>query len=62
MAVYLSVDIRDDGAVQLSIGDDGGGYRIAGPKYDGTGKTILRRTLTPRDRDEIRSYLRRVQP
>ncbi len=61
MAVYLSVDIRDDGAVQLSIWDDDGGYRIAGPKYDGKGRTVLKRSITLRDRDEILSYLRRVK-
>lgn len=62
MAVYLTVNQRAfDKAFQLCIGDENGGYRIAGPKYDGNGKTILRRELTKRDADEIRSYLDQVK-
>lgn len=60
--IYLSIDRRGDGQLQLSIGKqdaDGGGigYRIAGPKYDGSGKTLLRHFITERDVDEIRAYL-----
>jgi hypothetical protein len=60
--VYFSVDKRAfDGELQLSIqSDEGHGYRIAGPKYDGNGKTLLRRTLTERDRDEIMRYLAKI--
>lgn len=61
--IYISVDRRAfDGALQVSIGkqdEDGGGigYRIAGPKYDGNGKNLIRHFLTERDRREIESYL-----
>jgi hypothetical protein len=62
--IYISVDRRDrDGAMQISIGVEdekggGRGYRIAGPKYDGRGKTLLKHFITERDRAEIHSYLR----
>lgn len=62
--IYLSIDKRTrDGALQLSIGDEqeGTGYRIAGPKYDGDGKTLLRHILTDADVSAISSYLRRVR-
>lgn len=65
--VYLSIDKRTyDGALQLSIGaqdEDGGGtgYRIAGPKYDGDGTTLVRRFLTERDKQEILSYLKMIE-
>lgn len=63
MSIYISIDQRSDGRLQLSIGKQdknggGHGYRIAGPKYDGSGKILLRHTITPRDKDEIMSYLR----
>lgn len=64
MAVYISVDKRAfDGAIQISIGiqdaDGGGhGYRIAGPKYDGNGKTLLKHLISDRDREQILSYLK----
>ena len=66
MKIYISVDKRSyDGALQVSIGksdDDGGGhgYRIAGPKYDGSGKQLLCHTLTQRDKEEIISYLNEI--
>ena len=60
--VYISVDRREiDGALQISIGDDAVSYRIAGPKYDGRGQTLIRHFLSARDCDEIRSYLRRIE-
>jgi len=65
MTVYISIDQRSDGQLQIGINKedpDGGGhgYRIAGPKYDGSGKTLLKHKITKRDVDEIRSYLRAV--
>jgi len=60
---YISVDRREcDGGIQLSIGiedDDGGGYgyRIAGPKYDGRGKTLIKHFISKRDAEEIKRYL-----
>lgn len=64
---YISVDRREfDGAIQVSIGiedEDGGGhgYRIAGPKYDGRGKTLLKHFITERDVAEIRGYIRKAR-
>ena len=60
---YISVDRRDcDDGLQLSIGveGDGGshGYRIAGPKYDGRGKTLLKHYINERDVGEIMRYLK----
>jgi hypothetical protein len=63
MRTYISVDRREcDGGLQISIGhedDDGGGqgYRIAGPKYDGRGTTLLKHYITDRDVSEIKGYL-----
>lgn len=57
--VQLQVD-RDGwtGDIQLNIGNpQGGGYRIAGPKYNGSSENILTVTLTERDAKEIRAYL-----
>lgn len=60
---FISVDRREcDGALQIAIAiedDDGSshGYRIAGPKYDGRGKTLLKHYISERDVSEIRSYL-----
>ena len=60
MGIFISVDQRSDGAVQVSISDENGGYRIAGAKYDGTGKTLLKRELTASDANEIKRYLRAI--
>lgn len=57
---YISVDRRKiDGTLQVSIGKENGtGYRIAGPKYDGNGETLLKVFLSEAEKKEIRSYLR----
>lgn len=55
--VYFSIDENSQGVLQLAINLRGGGYRICGPKYDGSGRTIRRHELTARDIVEIRSYL-----
>lgn len=62
MTITLSID-RDKltGGTQISINDDNGGYRIAGPKYCGMSENIKTVTLTKRDVAEIRSYLRKVK-
>jgi hypothetical protein len=66
--VYFTVDRRAvDGAMQLSINVDsadggGHGYRIAGPKYDGNGKVVLRHELSDRDVSELRRYLALSRP
>ncbi len=64
--IYISVDQREvGGGLQVSIGraekdGSGSGYRIAGPKYDGRGRELLRHKLTQRDRSEIEAYLREI--
>jgi hypothetical protein len=55
------------GGLQLSISkrDEtglGSGYRIAGPKFDGTGETLLSAELSREDAAEIRRYLDAVYP
>lgn len=59
--VYLSIDQTPEGAIQVSINDEGGGYRISGPKYDGRSKTIRRHKITDRDVQEIGAYLALVK-
>jgi len=59
--VYLNVDMAHE-HIQLSIDCNGIGYRLAGPKYDGTSKRLLRHKLDRRDVEEIRRYLRQVRP
>lgn len=55
--VYFSIDENSRGQVQLAINYRGHGYRICGPKYDGSGHTIKRHELTADDIKEIQSYL-----
>jgi len=66
----LTIDVTRDGwtgKLQLSISqrDEAGaghGYRLAGPKFNGSGTTVLSRTLDERDASEIRKYLDAVFP
>ena len=46
------------GALQISIGDGRTGYRIAGPKFNGSGECLLSKKLDSRDVKEIREYLK----
>lgn len=60
--VCFTVDQKSGGGLQLSINVEredgcGHGYRIHGPKYDGSSKTLLRHYLTERDVSELRVYL-----
>lgn len=62
--IYLCVD-RTRGAFQVSINvrdaDGGGhGYRICGPKYDGTATPVVEHRLSERDVVEIERYLAAV--
>lgn len=61
VAVHLTV-WRDNytGGLQLEIGDETGGYRIAGPKFMGDSEKLLTRKLDKRDVAEIRLYLERT--
>lgn len=62
MKVWLTVDQRSfDGAIQVSIGNDRIGYRIAGPKYDGSGKQLLKKQLTKSEKTEIMSWLENIE-
>jgi len=46
---------------QLSIDDEYGGYRLAGPKFNGSSETIFKLPLdSERDIKEIRSYLNKA--
>lgn len=46
------------GGLQLNIcHPKSGGYRIAGPKYNGSSTNVLMYRLTERDANEIRRYL-----
>lgn len=58
--VYFSIDENALGLIQLSINDGDVGYRICGPKYDGTSRTIKKHKLSASDVAEIRRYLRAV--
>jgi hypothetical protein len=65
--IYITVD--KDGwtkALQLSIdcvdADGGGhGYRLAGPKYNGSSAPVMRHRLGARDIEEIQRYLDRAK-
>lgn len=60
--ICITVD-RDEltGGLQISIGkENGGGYRLAGPKYCGMSKTLKKHILDKGDVDEIRRWLRMV--
>ena len=59
MKLQFQVD-RDGhtGKIQLNIGNPNGcGFRLGGPKYNGSSKNLLTVELTKRDADEIRQYL-----
>jgi len=53
---------RDEltGGMQLEIGDERGGFRIAGPKFSGNSVVLFRAPLDDRARREIRRYLDKV--
>ena len=59
MKTFICVD-KDGwtGALQLCIEHEGGsGFRLAGPKYNGSSKRLLTHEITPGQADEIRTYL-----
>lgn len=53
---------RDEltGSLQLEVGDDRGGFRLAGPKFSGNSIVLLRAPLDERARKEVRRYLDKV--
>lgn len=70
MTDKLILEVTRDGwtkGLQLNIAqvdenDGGWGYRIAGPKFNGSQKTLLQTELTEQDANEIRGYLEAVFP
>lgn len=61
----LSIDVSKDGwtgLLQLSIGDYNGGYRIHGPKFNGSTKILIRHQINERDAMEIRTLLDKYFP
>ncbi|MFJ1993027.1 hypothetical protein [Streptomyces asiaticus] len=50
------------GIAQLDESGRGFGYRIAGPKYNGSSKPLIKHTLDERDAKKIRDFLRAVFP
>jgi hypothetical protein len=70
MTDKVTMTVSQDGAtgrLQLAVHkvDETGaghGYRIAGAKFSGSGRTLLTRVLTAEDAAEIRRYLDAVFP
>ncbi len=66
----IVMDVDRDGwtnGLQLNIAEldennAGWGYRIAGPKYNGSSKNLLRVELDERDANEIRKMLDKAFP
>ena len=65
MTGTVCIMVERDGwtkGLQLSIGDDDGGFRLAGPKFNGSSEPVLTYKLTSaRDLDEIESYCRQAR-
>lgn len=56
----ITLSVSRDGwteGIQLSIGDSSSGYRLAGPKFNGSSKNLVSRTLDAGDAEEIRKFL-----
>ena len=52
---YLCVSrSRSDGGLQISVDNASHGFRIAGPKFDGSSELLMRHRLT---RDDVRAML-----
>ncbi|KAF0647123.1 hypothetical protein [Streptomyces fradiae] len=66
----IVIDVDRDGwtkrlqlnIVQLDENDGGWGYRLAGPKYNGSSTNLLRVELDARDAAEIRKFLDEAFP
>lgn len=60
MSGPVYIEVSRDGwtkGVQLSINDDNGGFRLSGPKFNGSSETLLKYVLSSeRDIAEIESY------
>ena len=68
--VKRTIEVSQSGTtrgLQLSINETrangyGAGYRIAGPKFDGTGKVLLSHEITERDAKEIYAVIKHLLP
>lgn len=62
----VDVDAWTKGAqVSINYRDSTGGgygYRLAGPKYNGSSTSLVKHRLTERDATELRRYLDKVFP
>lgn len=60
----VSFTVSRDGwtkGLQLAIGDENGGFRLSGPKFNGSGETLLTFFLdSERDIKEIKRYLNKA--
>ncbi len=62
MSVFL--EVSKDGwtnGIQLSINGGGIGYRLAGPKFNGSQTTLLKRVLDARDCDELEHFIAKAR-
>lgn len=60
MSKTISIEVCKDGwtkGLQLNIGNGSHGYRLAGPKFNGSSATLLKTDLDERDATEIGAYL-----
>lgn len=55
--VYLTVSNAGGNNLQLSIDDEDGGYRLHGPKFNGSSRPLIQHRLTARDCDELEQYI-----
>lgn len=70
MTDRITIDVDRDGwtsQLQVSLQQhnekgSGWGYRLAGPKYNGSSKSLVSQELSQRDADEIREHLDAVFP
>ena len=59
--VYFEIHQGNGDTLKLSIGDDRGGFRLMGTKFNGRERLLRKRELTESDIDEIRAYLRQAK-
>lgn len=65
MPKTIRIEVCRDGwtkGLQLSIDNGSHGYRLAGPKFNGSSSTLLKAELDERDAREIRAYLNQGFP
>jgi len=61
ICVYLKSS-NSNALLQVCVEDqDGNGYRVAGPKFDGVSILLVRAELNDRDREEVRRLIDRAE-